>query len=205
LAKNSLERDNKLLKQVIEVLAAGNSHAVETMNDYFCIPEKVKEAIDSSSCREFFLGPIPRISKSFKPLIDQFLLEHQASKEFLQSLNNFFNLEEFEDYLVPIPNVPLGPTATINQTSPLSSPIHPVNYNLIPVDYPVGHEELNFLETPVVVADNLTQMFGGLRNPTGTLCWLNSLMRLLQRVIHPLALKATPIFSAIRCKGFCLD
>ncbi len=176
LVKNSLERDNKLLKQVMEVLAAGNSHGVGTMNEYYCIPEKIKEAIDSSSCREFFLGPIPKISKAFKPLIRQFLLEHQASRECLQSLNNYFNLEEFEDYLVPIPNVP--------------------SYNLSPVDYPVEHEELNFPETPVVVADNLTQIFGGLRNPTGTLCWLNSLMRLLQRVIHPQALKGHPnIFS----------
>jgi hypothetical protein len=34
LVKNSLELDNRLLEQVVDVLAAGNGHAVKTMSDY---------------------------------------------------------------------------------------------------------------------------------------------------------------------------
>ena len=52
LVKNSLELDNRLLGQVVDVLAAGNSHAVKSMSDYYCMSENIKEDADGFSCRD---------------------------------------------------------------------------------------------------------------------------------------------------------
>jgi hypothetical protein len=153
--------DEKIRQEIVNLISRGGCHTPFTMRRYYCMMEGRKAALKNAEYRQIFLGEFAHLDFEHRDLIVDFLRSLNVSEACLNSVALFYSSYEF----------------SLDVCSESSDDELPSS---------VGCPDSPDAENS---AGDLNSIFGTLSNTRGNLCWLNSLIRLLQRVLTSTSLK----------------